>query len=379
MGLVASEDEPTDIESALLAPGSSYRWSWRDRRLYNIEAADQYSRRFDAYWDFLERFYQDADRVRPIDRTSGFNLFDLDDGQIVVAAFESLHGNDCFSARGAIADGTVSRCDLTLRDSGSRHRLRIAVWHHSVYGPPERTDYMDVTAVHEMIGVGFRLGLHGHQHYAQTAVQYLHEPHAALAVVGAGSLCAGGGELPRGIDRQYNIVVINDQFTGARVHVREMGLGNQFTRTQRGGFGVDGVVTLKWALPVDSMGRPIDPTSIADTKAVDAAEAAIRAGDGDSALRALEQTERPGGSYARRLQLKAAQMTERWDLVVSETANPESADELVLLVRGFEQRRDVRRAREALTRHSDRVGLAFQVRRDLEERIDVQEMMGHHS
>ena len=105
-----------------------------------------------------------------------------------------------------------------------------------------------------------------------------------------------------------------------------------------GAFGVDGVVTLKWALPVDSVGRPIDPTSTADRKAVDSAEAAIRARDGNGALRALEQTERPGGSYARRLYLKAAQMTERWDLVVSETGNPESVDELVLLVRAFEQR-----------------------------------------
>ena len=379
MRIVTPESEPTNIESVLLAPGSTYRWSWNERRLYSIGDTEQYRGRFDAYWDFVERFYKGANLVRPIDRTRGFNLFDLDDGRIVVAAFESLHGNDCFSARGAIADGTVARCGLALRDSGSRHRLRVAVWHHSIYGPPERTDYMDVTALHEMIGMGFRLGMHGHQHYAQTAVQYLHQPHAELAVVSTGSLCAGGGELPRGIDRQYNVVVINDEYNGARVHVREMGLGNQFARTHRGGFGLDGVVNLKWTLPADMMGRPIDHSSKADAEAIEEAEAAIRAGDGDGAIRALTQTDRPAGSYARRLVLKAAQMTNRWDLVVSEITNPETADELILLVRALEQRKEVGQARAALASHSDRVGLPLTMHRDLEERLDVQEMMGLHS
>ena len=379
MHVVAPEDEPTNLESALLAPGSSYRWSWSERRLYSIGDTDLYRRRFDAYWHFVERFYDGANLVWPIDRTRGFNLFDLDGGRIVVAAFESLQGNDCYSPRGAIADGAVSRCDLELRDSGSRYRLRVAVWHHGTYGPPQRADYMDVAAVHEMIGVGFRLGMHGHQHYAQTAVQYLHQPHAALAVVGAGSLCAGGTELPRGIDRQYNIVAVNDDYNGARVHVREMGAGNQFTRTHRGGFGVDGMVTLRWTLPADQMGRPIDLSSKADAEAVDAAEAAIRAGDGDGALRVLERTERSRPSYARRLFLKAAQMMDRLDLVVAATANPEDAGELVLLVGALERRNEIGPARVALERHADRVGLAAHVRRDLEERLDVREMMGPHS
>ena len=379
MHAVPLKDEPTNIESALLEPGSSYRWSWSERRLYSIENADRYARRFDAYWDFVEKFYEGSNLAWPIDRTRGFNLFDLDDGRIIVAAFESLHGNDCYSPRGAIEDGAVSRCDLVLRDSGSWHRLRVAVWHHSTYGPPERTDYMDLAAVHEMIGVGFRLGMHGHQHYAQTAVQYLHQPHAALAVVGAGSLCAGGAELPRGIDRQYNIVAINDDYNGARVHVREMGPGNQFTRTHRGGFGVDGVVTLTWTLPVDPMGRPIDLSSKADAEAVDAAEVAIRAGDGNGALHALEQTERPPASYVRRLFLKAAQMADRWDLIVGATTTPEDAGELVLLVQALEKRDELAQARVALNHHADRVGLAVHVRRDLEERLEVREMMEPHS
>ena len=375
MSTVETDKEPANIESALHAADSPYRWSWEDRRLYEIRDGDAYRRRFDAYWGFVERFYRSADLPHPIDRERGFNLFELDDGRVLIAGFESLHGNDCFSARGAIVDGIVSRCDLALRDARNRCRLRVAVWHHSIYGPPERMDYMDVRAVYEMIGVGFRIGLHGHQHYAETAVHYLHQPDAAMAVVGAGSLCAGGRELPRGIDRQYNIVVLNDEYNGASVHVREMGLGNQFSRTRRGAFGIDGTVALEWTLPVDAMGRTIDPALTADTETVGAAESALRAGDALRALAVLEHTDLARGSYARRLYLRAAQIAEQWELVVRTVEVPESADELVALARALEVRKDVRRARDAIARHSDRVGLAAQVRGDLEERLEVLEMM----
>ena len=376
MRAVDPENEPTDVRAALLAPNSPYRWSWAKRQLYKIEDRDKYRQRFETYWDFVEKYYNGTDLAFPIERERGFNLFDLDNGRIVIAAFESLCGNDCFSYRGAIEDGTVSRCGLALRDSDNRYRLYVAVWHHGISGPPDQMDYIDVKAVHEMIGVGFRLGLHGHQHYAQTAVQYLHQPDASIAIVGAGSLCAGGRELPRGIDRQYNIVVLNDLYNGATVHVREMGLGNQFGRTFRGAFGVDGTIALTWTLPMDPMGRPIDADSRAEAQVVAAAEMALHAGDGASALRALKHAERPGSSYARRLYLRAAEMINDWDLVASITIDPENADELVMLTRALEVKKEIGEARNALARHSDRVGLAAAVRRAIEERLDAQEMMG---
>ena len=233
---------------------------------------------------------------------------------------------------------------------------------------------MDVKAVHEMIGLGFRLGLHGHQHYAATAVQYLHEPDAAMAIVGAGSLCAGGRELPRGIDRQYNVVVLNDTYSSATVHVREMGGGNQFNRTRRGAFGVDGAVRLKWTLPTDTMGRPIDSHSRGTVEAIDAAEAALGAGDSERALLALERADWSADAYARQLYLKAAQLAKRWDLVVNATTTPANADELVLLITGLEAT-DVGSARGVLAQHADRVGLSPYVRRDIEDRLEVREKM----
>ena len=52
----------------------------------------------------------------------------------------------------------------------------MAVWHHNVEGAPYSSDYMDVDTIYRLIGKGFRLGLHGHQHRAQASHRYLHLP-----------------------------------------------------------------------------------------------------------------------------------------------------------------------------------------------------------
>ena len=173
-----------------------------------------------------------------------------------------------------------------------------------------------------------------------------------------------------------NVVVLDDQYARARVHVREMGMGYQFGRTHREAFGVDGAVAVAWKPPTDAMGRPIDPAAQADAEAFDAAEAALRAGDGDAALLALQDAERSTDSYARRLYLRAALVAARWDRVVDTIALPENADELVVLIRALEALKKTGAARETLARNAGRLGLADQVRRDIEDRLDVQEMIG---
>ena len=75
----------------------------------------------------------------------------------------------------------------------------MAVWHHNIEGPPQRSDYMDVEIVRGMIGRGFRLGLYGHQHRAQATPHQVWLPdRERMAVVSAGSLCAGPRDLPTG-------------------------------------------------------------------------------------------------------------------------------------------------------------------------------------
>ncbi|MEO7865932.1 MAG: hypothetical protein ABIR63_08740 [Sphingomicrobium sp.] len=75
---------PVDILATLNEPDSLYRWSWEERALYKIEDTTLYATRANAYWDFVERFYSGIALPLGLDRNRGFNLFELDEGRIVV-------------------------------------------------------------------------------------------------------------------------------------------------------------------------------------------------------------------------------------------------------------------------------------------------------
>jgi len=376
MRQVAVTDEPRNMPDALFHPASKHRWSWEQRAVFRISDDDLYRQRLNAYWDFVERFYAGVRLAYPINRGVGFNLFELAGGKIVLAAFESLHGNDCFCFQGAIEDGVVARCSLALRDLARPYLLRMAAWHHSIQGPPAGTDYMDVQTVHEMTGNGFRLGLHGHQHQADAAAHYIHLPEQqAMAVVSAGSLCAGSRELPRGTDRQYNVIVINDDFLGARVHVREMQRGHQFGRCLRGAFALSGSLSLEWQRPTDAFGRPIDPVSVQARESVLRAEALLRSGDAASAFQLLESVESSPGSLARSLIIEAARATQRWDSIITLLHEPTNADELVALVEAQVSQRQTAAAMEVLAKYSERLALPVSIRDELSQRIDIMDTM----
>ena len=109
-----------------------------------------------------------------VDPTEYHNLFELDGGRIVVAAFNSCHQNDCYNYIGDIPRAEIAKAHLKIENSGKKYELRMALWHHNVAGPPKRIDYMDGAVVKLMIDKGFRLGLHGHQHKAQTVQDLMH-------------------------------------------------------------------------------------------------------------------------------------------------------------------------------------------------------------
>jgi hypothetical protein len=373
---VPRNQEPGDLPELLFRPTSKHRWSWGSREVFEIKDSDAYRRRLDAYWSFAERFYKGIDLPHRLIRGRGFNLFELASGQIIVAAFESIHGNDCFSFQGALDDGVVAKCSLTIRDTGKPYLLRIATWHHSVQGPPGGMDYMDLQTVHEMIGNGFRLGLHGHQHLADAGAHYIHLPEQqAMAVVSAGSLCAGSRDLPRGVNRQYNVIVIADDFLGARIHVREMSGGYQFGRCTRGPLAVDGYLPVTWERPADAVGRPIDPVATSERNLLLRAEASIRAGDPKAAEQALAAVRTAPGSYARVLRVEAARASQNWNLVARILEQPSTADELVFLVEALIESGQAQAARTALSKDAERLALANHIRSDLESRLAVGHML----
>jgi len=325
-----------------------------------------------AYWDFAESFYADVQLLKPIDRHRGFQLFELHDRRIVLAAFDSISGNDCFAYSGAIPRKAVARCTLDLRDIPHSYDLRIAVWHHSIHGPPMRDDYMDAGQVGEMAGLGFQLGIHGHQHVAAATTHYVHlsESHS-MAVVSAGALCAGFRALPRGVNRQYNLVVIEDDLLRARVHVREIGEGEQFSRKSNGTFS-QGFVELGWQASTDVMGIEIDAREENVRRAILQAEDALHTGYARKAIELLQGIELSPASHARRIAIQAALTLEDWTLLAATIAQPQSTEEAVLLVSALILTNALDRAAAILSSHRD---IDAATRRNIEGQVETKRMM----
>jgi len=326
------EDPSIKADAGLFHAASDLRWNWNTRTIFRITDSNGYKRRLDAYWRFAERFYAGVELKYPLDRSRGFNLFELDNGRIVVAALESVHGNDCFCRQGAFERSVLGNCSLAIRDLPQQPILSIAAWHHSVQGPPQGDDYMDIASVHEMIGNGFRLGLHGHQHQADASASTIHLPdELSMAISSAGSLCAGARELPLGTNREYNVVVIDDVYTSARVHVREMTQGNHFGKCGRGVFRMDGFAELRWQLPAGRAGgAPMDYQQFS-AGVVLSAEEALHNGQAKDALSLLLEIKQPLVGHARNLFIEAARATGSTKELIVFLEHPQSIAEFIEL------------------------------------------------
>lgn len=376
MTLVGVEEAPAELEKALFKEDSIYRWNWKTRELYRIADDEMYASRFGAYRDFFRRFYDGVEGLLRVSHEADVNLFELHDGRIAVAAFNSCFGNDCFASHGCIPRSLIARTDLDLGQLHKGFELRIAVWHHSIEGPPYRTDYMDVDIVRGMIGRGFRLGLYGHQHKAQAAPHQIYLPdRETMAVVSAGSLCAGASELPPGINRQYSVIELADDLLSAKVHVREMQATNLFGRAALNAWGGNSFAVLSWEPHRDAWGRVVDAARERRRALVEGAEQAFKAGNYREVLRLLRSEWHTLEDYGRQLLLSGANEEKDWTLIITVTATPQSIEELVRRTNALAALGRYGDARGALDRFASPVGLPAAIDREIRNRLAVEERM----
>ncbi len=371
MELVETGCAPGNLRSVLLTEKAQYRWDWRSRDLYRISDPAAYATRLNAFWQFFDRFYAGTPGLLNVKPGADVNFFSLCDGAIGVAAFNSCHGNDCFAVHGYILPEVIARAHLELTSPPNIFDLLLAVWHHSMEGPPYRTDYMNIDLVRQMIGRGFRAGLYGHQHTAQASPYEISLPgREIMAAISAGSLCAGPHDLPVGIPRQYNIVEISDDFHNARVHVRQMATANLFGRASLPAFGGLNYTNIKWAPPANTVRNPSEQRM---RGVVAEAEAALKQGDA-AKCRDLLQSQAPRlDDYGRRLLIDAAARTQDWNLLVDLLAPPRNAGELVSLVNAHIVRRAFGRARHALDEYSAATSIDRATENALRQRLSAEE------
>lgn len=100
------------------------------------------------------------------------------------------------------------------------------------------------------------------------------------------------------------------------------------------------------------------------------AEQAIDEDHPNVAIEALANLDLASGSYARALYVRAAQAAERHDLLIGILGHPDSADELVALVRALDAASGPHAALSALHNHQRRVSLSPFVANELEAQLD---------
>jgi len=357
------------LKELLTTTNSPFRWDWENKQLYMIKDRTLYERRFDQYRTFHRSFYESSAAPAYSDPDAYFDLFECK-GRIIVAAFNSCHENDCYRDQGAIPEEAIARAHLAIRDRQKPYALKVAVWHHSIEGPPGLSDYMDVSLVRRMIDRGFRLGLHGHQHRADAANHHINLPEKTdMVVVSAGSLCAGPRDLPVGVQRQYNVIEISNDFDSCRVHVREVTSANVFVPSIRQ-FGGTSFLDIKWT-PGSDGGQLID-RDIKETRAVVIrAEKLAREGDPSGAVALLLAHQPHLTPYGRQLLLESALAADRWAEILS-VADPEaSAFELVSFVEAAIRLGEFDRAHSVLNEKAALVGLDTSQRRELSDRINA--------
>lgn len=329
------------------------------------------------FWQFFDKFYRGVPCLRNAQTRTDASLFSLCNDQIGVAAYNSCHGNDCFAFHGLIRREVIARSHLELDDSGRVFDLRMAVWHHSIDGPPYRTDYMDVDIVRGMIGRDFRLGLYGHQHKTQVAPHQVWLPdRERMAVISAGSLCAGANELPTGVHRQYNILEIADDFRSVRVHVRAMAVANLFSRGQLMDFGGASFIDLDWQPPRTAAGSVVNTRDQRTRATIDEAESAAKTGNSARAVKLLESLELLPHSYGRQLLLTAATDAEDWSAIVEITDPPSTIEELIQRFEAFTRLGESTNAIDALDRFSRQLQLPKPIEAELRDRVSAQETIG---
>ena len=373
---VDPSEAPKNLDAELYADDSLFRWDWKTRTLYRIADRKKYERRLEPFWGFFERFYEGLEVPRKAHGSFDARVYDLFGGVVGVAAFNSCDGNDCFAYHGRIERGSVAGCDLGLRDGDAVHDLRVAVWHHNIEGSPYRSDYMDVDIVRGMIGRGFGLGLHGHQHKAQAGSQEIRLPSLeSMAVISAGSLCAGRRQLPTGTYRQYNVIEIASDLGRVRTHVRAMAVANVFSRASLLEFGGASYMDLLLSAERNAVGQPIDAGSVRKERQIGSAEIEAKSGNPKRALEILDGMELPPGTYERQLYVDAAAEAEDWKAIVRVSNPPTSISELMLRFRALCELEDYQEAGDSLARHARELELPEAMESELRLRLDTMKVM----
>ncbi|MGO6996903.1 metallophosphoesterase family protein [Rhizobium leguminosarum] len=211
------------LVSELFSANSALRWSWAKLSFFRLGDEAAYNNRLRQFARLYEKFYR-GERTYSLDPAQQFDVFDFPDLKFCLAALNSCHRNDPMNRVGAIHPSALAAACRMLRSPARDGWCLGASWHHDVAGGAGHEDFLDSSFVQLLIEAGVTVGFHGHRHRSDCFDQKsrLGDAPRKMTIVAAGTLCAGPTNLSPGIPRGYNIVELNTDTFGGRVHSRQM-------------------------------------------------------------------------------------------------------------------------------------------------------------
>ena len=328
--MVAVSSRGQNIPDLLSMPDSPYRWAWKDCQLMIIKEQDTYSNRFKYFCDLYSRFYSDVQLAFPIDGGRYWNPFELADGNILVCVYNSCANNDCYCDCGEIPREAISESDLFVRSIRKDYKLKIAMWHHNLQGPPYRSDYLDPNLVGLIIDKGYRLGLHGHQHISDVSPLILYTSEAQrMVLLSAGTLRADFRQLPTGSAWQYNIIELREDEAEARIHVREMKTLGIFDQGRLPRYGGKSYVDVKWS--PEPLHRLVNTATGGGSmiSILETIEKLMQIGSFEEASIIIDNNLKILSHHGRSLLSECLYKAENWERLEAHLSEPKNNDELV--------------------------------------------------
>lgn len=204
------------------APEYMTRWSWDELCFMEIQEQIVYTERMELFRQFYNSFYNDL-RTYSATPDSQFSIHDYPKLNITVLGLNSCDSLDHCNPIGRFNPDALAKSLTELKKPLYNQRVKIAVWHHGLYGPPYQSDYIDPLSMQNLIVNRFSIGLHGHQHVPDFVAELGRFGHESkMLVIGAGTLCGTSEALPPGQMRGYNIISFDIDSKSVRLYPREM-------------------------------------------------------------------------------------------------------------------------------------------------------------
>jgi hypothetical protein len=173
-----------------------------------LRADAEYRERMRPFADFYQALRLEPYPLDPSEQATVHHLPEL---SIVAVGLNSCWEIDHhYTARASVHTEALSRALQQIRNTPAYAAcLKLAVWHHALSGEGEDR-IKDAGFLEQLAQAGFRVGLHGHVHKADSSLYRYHRQAGGLEILGAGTFGAPASQWVPGYPLQYQLLQLTE-------------------------------------------------------------------------------------------------------------------------------------------------------------------------